>query len=121
MSRGSGHLTFLEQDHKKVQILRQLLQQLGAEQVAVYGADALHWIKDTDQVFDIVFLDPPFHQGMIEKSLSLLLNSGCVNTGSLIYIESEGIHKIGEQLTVIKQARAGRVNYALLKMVCIDL
>lgn len=117
MSRGSGHLTFLERDRKKVRALRRLLRQLGAEQVAVYEADALHWVKDSEQVFDIVFLDPPFHRDMIERSLSLLLQSGCVNTDSLIYIESEGTHRLGEQLTVIKQARAGRVNYALLKTV----
>ena len=60
VSRGAVSLTLIEQDRKTAERLRELLKLLDAEDVIVYEADALQWLKNVTNPFDIIFLDPPF-------------------------------------------------------------
>jgi 16S rRNA (guanine966-N2)-methyltransferase len=90
---------------------------LDADEIVVHQADALQWIKTADQVFDIIFLDPPFGKNMIEQSLSVLAESKCVGKQTLVYVESESVWQPENNVEVIKQAKAGQVHYKLLKIV----
>lgn len=115
VSRGAASSVLIEQDRKIAETLRESLKMLDTDEIIVYQADALQWIKTADQVFDIIFLDPPFGQNMIEQSLSLLAESGCVSGQTLIYVESESVRQAQKNVEVIKQAKAGQVHYMLLK------
>ena len=115
VSRGAASSVLIEQDRKTVEILRGSLKLLDADKIIVHEADALQWIKLTDQLFDIIFLDPPFGKHLIEQSMSLLAESSCVSDQTLIYVESESAWQPGKNVEVIKQAKAGEVHYMLLK------
>lgn len=115
VSRGAISSVLIEQNAIIAENIRESLSRLDAEAVVLQEADALSWIKQATQVFDIIFLDPPFGQNLIEKSLTLLLESACINEQTLIYIESEKPYVPGINVEVIKQAKAGQVNYLLLK------
>lgn len=115
VSRGAASSVLIEQDRKTAETLRESLRMLAADEIVVYQANALQWIKSADQIFDIIFLDPPFGQNMIEQSLSLLAESGCVGGQTLIYVESESVWREQKKVEVIKQAKAGQVHYILLK------
>ena len=116
VSRGAASSMLVEQDRKTAELLRETLKILDTEEVVVQEVDALQWIKSVNQHFDIIFLDPPFGKGLIEKSLVLLLESGCVSEQTLIYVESETVWQPEINVEVIKQAKAGQVNYMLLKI-----
>ena len=116
VSRGAASSILIEQDRKTVEALRDSLKILDAEEVVVLEADALQWIKSVNEPFDIIFLDPPFGKNMIEQGLALLLESGCVSEQTLIYVESENVWQPEINVEVIKQAKAGQVNYRLLKI-----
>ncbi len=115
VSRGAASSLLIEQDRETAETLRESLRMLDADKIAVHQADALQWIKTTNQVFDIIFLDPPFGKNMIEQCLSLLAESECVVEQTLIYVESESIWQAEKNVEVIKQAKAGQVHYMLLK------
>jgi 16S rRNA (guanine966-N2)-methyltransferase len=106
----------IEQDRKTAERLRELLKLLNTAEVTVYEADALQWLKSATKAFDIIFLDPPFGKNLIDQSLALLLESGCVSKQTLIYVESETEWQTEINVEVIKQAKAGQVNYMLLKI-----
>lgn len=116
VSRGAASLMLVEQDEKIAEMLRESLKMLDTEEVVVHEADALQWIKSVNEPFDIIFLDPPFGQNLIEQSLARLHESGCVSEQTLIYVESETVWQPGINVEVIKQAKAGQVNYMLLKI-----
>lgn len=116
VSRGAVSSTLIEQDRKTAETLRKLLKLLDAEEVIVYEADAFQWLKSATKPFDIIFLDPPFGKKLIDHSLALLLESGCVSEQTLIYIESETEWRPEINVEVVKQAKAGQVNYMLLKI-----
>lgn len=116
VSRGAASSTFVEQDRKTAEVLRESLKMLDTEEVVVHEMDALQWIKSVNEPFDIIFLDPPFGQNLIEQSLARLHESGCVSEQTLIYVESETVWQPEINVEVIKQAKAGQVNYMLLKI-----
>jgi 16S rRNA (guanine966-N2)-methyltransferase len=117
VSRGAASSVLIEQDRKTAETLRELIKILNTDAIVVHQADALQWIKAADQVFDIIFLDPPFGKNMIEQSMSVLAETGCVGEQTLIYVESERAWKTEKNVEVIKQAKAGQVHYSLLKTV----
>jgi len=117
VSRGATSSILIEQDRETAETLRETLRMLDADKIIVHQVDALQWIKTAEQVFDIIFLDPPFGKNMIEQCLSLLAESECVGEQTLIYVESESIWQSEINVEVIKQAKAGQVHYMLLKTV----
>jgi 16S rRNA (guanine966-N2)-methyltransferase len=116
VSRGAVSSTLIEQDGKTAERLRELLKLLDTAEVIVYEEDALQWLKSATKPFDIIFLDPPFGKNLINQSIALLLESGCVSKQTLIYVESETEWQTEINVEVIKQAKAGQVNYMLLKI-----
>jgi len=117
VSRGATSSILIEQDRETAETLRETLRMLDADKIIVHQVDALQWIKTAEQVFDIIFLDPPFGKNMIEQSLSLLAESNCLSKQTLIYVESESVWQPEKNVEVIKQAKAGQVHYMLLKTV----
>ncbi len=114
VSRGAASSILIEQDRKTAEMLRKFLKMLDTEEVVVHESDALQWVKSVNEPFDIIFLDPPFGQNLIEQSLARLHESGCVSEQTLIYVESETVWQPEINVEVIKQAKAGQVNYMLL-------
>ena len=118
-SRGAAEVLMIERDRKAFTNLQQSIEILKTEKVKVIQADALNWLEKTDQVFDIIFIDPPFDQNLVPETLEKLMRSSCVQKGSLIYLEEKKqaaeLPK-PESLEIIKQGKAGQVRYSLLEV-----
>ena len=115
-SRGAAEVVMIEHDRKAFASLQQSVEILKTEKVKITQADALSWLEKTDQVFDIIFLDPPFDQNLVPETLEKLMRSSCVKSGTRIYLEEKTHAKespIPESLEVIKQGKAGQVRYSL--------
>jgi 16S rRNA (guanine966-N2)-methyltransferase len=123
LSRGARELVFIEQNKKTSTRLRDNITRLQAENVTVYNQDALAWLQSAQaeqhcvESFDLVFLDPPFHAGLLTESCMLLNNSGCLAEDAIIYTE----HNAGADIEVpenwlaLKEKTAGQVVYRLFE------
>jgi 16S rRNA (guanine966-N2)-methyltransferase len=112
-SRGAAPVTLIEQDQSAYAVLRQNAQALGNEHLELMRADALKFAASATQRYDLIFLDPPFRLGWIERIAPLLPR--LINPGARLYIEAE--HAV-EELGVwrsIRHGRAGQVFYQLLE------
>jgi 16S rRNA (guanine966-N2)-methyltransferase len=72
--------------------------------------------KTLKQKFDIIFLDPPFHENLIPKSLEVICNQNILNEGGLIYVECEKDLKLDLSkfnLNELKESRGGETKYYL--------
>ena len=66
--------------------------------------------------FDIIFLDPPFHQGLLEKIIPLLDQGQHLNPNALLYFEAEANLKelpLSEKWELLRSKKSGEVGYHL--------
>jgi len=90
LSRGAEEVTFLEQSPQATHTLTSNMTILKSTQHHIVNTDALKWLNTTPATpFDIVFLDPPFRQALLEPTCTLLNNKGWLKADSLIYVEHE--------------------------------
>jgi 16S rRNA (guanine966-N2)-methyltransferase len=85
LSRGAAACDFVELNTQSARQIEQHLKTLQATNGKVHNADALQFLTTAHPPYDIVFLDPPFHQGLIDKVINPLLDH--IAQEGLIYIE----------------------------------
>ena len=111
-SRGAKHVTLVEQSSKVFAALRENAAKLGADRVTIQRDDGLRWLGADRGVYDVIFLDPPFQSGYLEKLLPQLAAhlspSGCA------YVESGAAISPPPGLQLAKSGRAGQVYFGLL-------
>lgn len=118
LSRGAAHVTFIDQDRTIITHLKQQLATLNADNTEVYCAKFPFTTKEFSKKFDVVFLDPPFHQNLIAPSCQWLTENHLLAPDAYIYLETEASLKslpIPNEWTLIKSKTAGQVGYHLAR------
>lgn len=111
-SRGASEVVLLEKNCVVFQHLLKMKQQLNATQVDVFCTDSLNYLTNSDdQLWDLIFIDPPFRLDIFEKVLEIA-EKKIAQTGA-IYLESNRIITPPSSLTCYRQAKAGAVYYTL--------
>ncbi|MFT7373944.1 MAG: 16S rRNA (guanine966-N2)-methyltransferase [Oleiphilaceae bacterium] len=125
LSRGAASLTAVERDRSAAQALRDninLLDKHGDTQTEVLQTDALVWLKQgltKDVSYDLVFLDPPFRQGLLDQCIELLNDNPILQQGALVYLELEQERndlKTPAHWALLKEKVAGQVSYRLYEV-----
>jgi len=113
-SRGADRVVMVEQAPKVAAALAGNLQLLGGTgRVELVRQDALKFALSTPFAFDVIFLDPPYRQGWLEKICPLLPR--LANPDALVYAEAEQpLEACGDWRTV-RSGRAGQVFYHLMR------
>jgi 16S rRNA (guanine966-N2)-methyltransferase len=109
-SRGAARVVLVESDRVALAALEKSRATLGATQVDIVGADAEAYLRRAPELFDVVFLDPPFRTHLLSRVLDRLP----LKAGARIYIESESPVE-AEGWLELKRGRAGQVSYQLLQ------
>lgn len=120
-SRGAGEVVLIERSGAVCRQLRANVAALGATGVRVVHADALGWLgkagqEAADRPFDLVFLDPPFADGLIAPACGLLARGGWIGPGTRIYLErsaDEDLPLLPPDWGLIRERSAGQVRFAL--------
>ena len=93
-SRGAVSVVLVEKNPMAARQLEASCALLGAGQVTVVQDDALRFLAQGSGPagcgpFDLVFLDPPFGQGLVLRALERLRAGGWVTGDARIYVEQE--------------------------------
>lgn len=89
LSRGAAQVTFVERDIHVAALIRENIATLKATQGKVVTADAQTFVKTPGEPMDVVFLDPPFHQGLAASCCAALESGGWLASDAMIYLETE--------------------------------
>ena len=82
-------------------------------QLELIRSDALKFLPTVAQPYDLVFLDPPYHLGWLERIAPLL--ERVVKPEARLYVEAEhAVDTLGPWRSV-KRGHAGQVFYQLLE------
>lgn len=117
LSRGASSVTAVERDPRVAKQLRELLSPLAGERLQLVNADVCHWLQTQPvEPFSLVFLDPPFHAGLLQPVAELLESGGWLTADALIYVE-QARHGEAVQLPtdwqLQKEKQAGEVQFSL--------
>lgn len=113
-SRGASSVVMLETAPEAAAALRANASLLDAKSWRLAAGDALEFLRSHRAgLFDVVFVDPPFASGLIERVLPLL--PGLLAPGARVYVESGEDLAVPEGWQVLRQGRAGVVRYHLLQ------
>lgn len=117
LSRGASMGLALDSNPAAVANLRQNLDTLNCTSGQVVQADALRHLETASATpFDVVFLDPPFHKGLLPSACALLESRGWLADRAWIYTESESAPSttgLPGDWRLHREKKAGQVYYAL--------
>lgn len=120
LSRQAQAVVFLEKFANAAHQLKKNLTALKTTKGSVIHTDSLQFLaqKNINAPFDIVFIDPPFHHGLVQPVLHSLKNNGWLAENALIYVETEKNHPVLELPTnwqILKEKNAGQVISRLIR------
>ena len=111
LSRGAARCVFLDQNREAAAVVMRNCKACGLfDRSRVSVGDAARWLSACHEQFDLVLLDPPFRQGMLEEVLPAV--EKVVAPGGIVLCESEAKLVLPAQvgsLVLRKQYRYGRV------------
>lgn len=120
LSRGAVYAAMLDSSPKTITQLQNNIHAFQATQYAIaLHATIPNYIPHFQQPFDIVFLDPPFHQNMLPIALAWLETHHLLAPNALIYLEAEKQFSLTDLPThwqLLKEKQAGEVKYGLVKI-----
>ena len=117
-SRAAAHITCVELNPVSAASIKENIAILEANTISLLQQDALKFLTTSspEKKYDLIFLDPPFSENLLEKSCELLENNAWLNDSALIYLESDqdlGEYALPSNWTLVKQKKAGQVYYGL--------
>ena len=116
-SRGAAHVTLVEKSRPVFEQLRRNAAALAGDRLELVCCDALKFSPSSrlrGGRYDLVFLDPPYHRGWLEKVAPLLVN--WTAPGARLYAEAEHPLESLGPWQVSKRGQAGQVNLHLLEL-----
>ncbi|RJX28627.1 MAG: 16S rRNA (guanine(966)-N(2))-methyltransferase RsmD [Dethiobacter sp.] len=93
LSRGAGRAVFVEKDSYSVQLIRENILLTGMQKFAtVLPCDvyrALKILGEKKELFNIIYIDPPYKYQGIEELVQLLSKENLVENGGIIAVERD--------------------------------
>jgi 16S rRNA (guanine(966)-N(2))-methyltransferase RsmD len=112
-SRGAVQVVMVESDSEVLKSLRVNVQTLAAPQIRLVAMDALKFVDSDRQLFDVIFVDPPYRLELLPKLLPKLFLH--LAEDGLMYVEDDSFWEPDAGWVVWRRGRAGNVYYQLLK------
>jgi 16S rRNA (guanine966-N2)-methyltransferase len=113
LSREARQVVMVDRDTQVLRALKENARKLGVQKLEIIPGDGLEFLKRDQRKFDVIFLDPPFGLGLVQKALALLDRNLAVD--GLVYVESEAPLGDVPAWDVWREGKAGNVYYGLLK------
>lgn len=117
LSRGAGSALALDLNSEAINSLRGHLLTLRCDNGQLLQTDALRHLEQQPATpFDLVFLDPPFSQGLLLPACTLLEEKGWLASDAWVYTESENPPSslgLPGNWRLHREQKAGQVYYAL--------
>ncbi len=99
ISRGACRVVFIENHLNAIRVLEKNIAALDlrncCEVLKCSVKQGIYLAGKANRIFDVIFLDPPYDQGLADTSLSLLGSSGILDADGVVVVE----HHCKEELS----------------------
>ncbi len=118
LSRGALNVTFVDRASWAVRVIQKNLDELAlGGKAEILEGDVLRAIdkfKKKARNFSLIFVDPPFQQGLVKKTLLKLDQSGIVMPFGQVIVGHTRQEELPEGLVTLKLARTKKIGQACL-------
>jgi len=117
ISRGAAETWFVEESQTAVDRLEQALEKFDCRDAKVFSGDAFRFLQRTPTAFDLVLLDPPFHDIDMEN-LCTLVERGWLAPGAHIYLElnrRDELPVLPPKWKILREKTTAQVRFALAR------
>lgn len=117
-SRGAKAVVQVENNPLACRVLKENAVALEAKQIKIVQSDVFRYLAGNSEVFDVVFIDPPFQQGLALQTCQWLEEKGWLSSRAKIYVEVESSLKLEgmpDNWHLLKSKVAGEVGYHLFE------
>jgi len=117
LSRGAESVLLVDIKEEHLRIAKSFAKKIeGEDRVHILCADALN-LQKLDQKYDLVFIDPPYYNGYVEKSISNLISQELLEDKAIIIVEisSKETVELPENIEIIKEKK-----YSNSKLLVLD-
>ena len=118
LSRGAATVVMVEKHPAAFAQLQANRTTLQADDIELLHTDGLAFLQTSPKPFDLIFLDPPFRQGLVSEALQLIREHNLLSEGGVVYLEYEAELEPDlaiYELEVFRQTTAGQVMSVLLR------
>ena len=119
LSRGGESAVFVDSSPKALDAVRQnLANSRLSSRARVIGGDSIGYLRSCGEVYDLIFLDPPYSGGLYEKALALIAEKGLLSSGGGVvaeWDEAGGEPCFPPQFVRERDRRYGRVRITILR------
>lgn len=120
LSRGAKHVIMIDQSPQVVRTLQENALQLKAVNIDIFcGRVPEILTRIPEQTFNIIFVDPPFYQGLIVPCCQWLQQYRLLSDNTFVYIEAESLLKelpIPPAWKLLRSKKTGQVGYHLVQV-----
>ncbi|CAL4317774.1 16S rRNA (guanine(966)-N(2))-methyltransferase RsmD [Buchnera aphidicola] len=115
ISRYAIQTTFLEKNRIIIKNLKKNIFRLRINNAHIIHTNTLVWIKKSIYQYDIIFLDPPYYDNILQKTIILINKNKIIKNNGYIYIEMQRNTKIQcpKHWLLLKDKYTSNIHYQL--------
>ena len=99
--------------------LRENIELLNCQaKASVVNSAAERYLSQAESAFDVVFLDPPFADGLLVKAIQTLEEKALLSPQAWIYLEQDSAHDwpdMPDNWAIHRESDAGQAAFRLIK------
>ncbi|MEO1530515.1 MAG: 16S rRNA (guanine(966)-N(2))-methyltransferase RsmD, partial [Planctomycetota bacterium] len=115
LSRGAASVVLVEKGRVGQRLISENIGKMGAEEATLLRADATRLGACPDAPFDLVFLDPPYGQGLGPRALGSARD--WIAPGAVVVWEEEAFQPAPDGYAMLDQRQFGGVHVTMLERV----
>ena len=118
LSQNSKYAYFIDKNPKAIQITNKNIENLGITNAEVIKSDYLKHLKNTTNIFDVIFLDPPYKTDYISQALHIIEERNLLKDNGIIVCETDQKSKVNiNSFTSVKEKKYGDKYIVILKKI----
>ena len=99
LKRGAKEVIFVERDPVLyIFIKNSLIKKKLSDRAKVYKLDAVHFLQDSSKKYDIIFADPPYESGEIERIFKVFEKKNLLNQEGILILQHHKKESLKENL-----------------------
>ncbi|MCC3862295.1 16S rRNA (guanine(966)-N(2))-methyltransferase RsmD [Pseudemcibacter aquimaris] len=118
LSRSADHVTFVENNHRSMKLIKENAKLLGNPDNASYLSMDASKISKRSGTFDVIFMDPPYRKDLVEPTLENILKQELLTEDGIIVAEYASDEEIvfPEKFEILKSKKMGDATFSILML-----